>query len=153
MDRFKSIDLQAERDLMQEMAYIDLNPVKAKLADHPSQWEYSSFHHYAYGKIDPLIDEPEWYLELGKNSKERQKKYLELIETEMLNKGHEIKRSKKMLFIGELSWVNKRTEIIKIHMRKLREQRLLRIKDSKPPPIFNPHLSKYDKLIPVSLPF
>lgn len=55
--------------------YIEMNPVRAKLVDEPNQWPYSSFHHYALGKADKLIDEDPLYQMFGKDKEEKQAAY------------------------------------------------------------------------------
>jgi len=54
-DRFKSTIVQDDRHALACLRYIDLNPVKAGLVDHPAKWFYNSFRSYAYGKSHPLL--------------------------------------------------------------------------------------------------
>jgi putative transposase len=79
-DRFKSPVIESDADLQSVMIYNDLNPSRTKKGLHPKHYKWSSYHHYAYGKKDPLLTEPEWYKELGDTPKERQKKYRKLID-------------------------------------------------------------------------
>lgn len=43
---FSSIDLWSPRFIRQKLNYIHLNPVRARLCDHPSDWEWSSYRAY-----------------------------------------------------------------------------------------------------------
>jgi putative transposase len=53
--RYKSTLIQTERYLLACMAYIDLNPVRAGLVAHPSEYAWSSHLHYAGDKSDPVV--------------------------------------------------------------------------------------------------
>ena len=62
------------------MFYGDANPVKAGMVSHPSRYQYSSYHYYAYGKknrFSERLTPPPEYLALGKTPAERQKRYRE----------------------------------------------------------------------------
>ncbi len=80
-DRFKSTIVQDDRHALACLRYIDLNPVKAGLVDHPSKWLYNSFRSYAYGKSHPLLPlQPHpTYLALGKNKDRRYALYLNFV--------------------------------------------------------------------------
>ena len=73
MDRFKSPTMETDDDLMNVMIYNDLNPYRTRKKTHPKSYKWSSYQHYAYGKQDPLLTEPECYKALGKTSQQRQK--------------------------------------------------------------------------------
>ncbi|MFH1356335.1 MAG: transposase, partial [bacterium] len=75
MDRYKSPVIETDEDLMSVITYNDLNPYRTIRKTHPKDYEWSSYAHYAYGKQDPLLTEPEFYITLGNTAKERQKKY------------------------------------------------------------------------------
>jgi len=64
--------------------YIEPNLLREGLVSKPEDRRWSSYRFYAFGEIDPLMDglihlEP-YYLELGNNSQECQKKYQENVE-------------------------------------------------------------------------
>jgi putative transposase len=44
---FRSAVVDRDDYLLQLIHYIHLNPVKAKFADRPQDWEFSSYHEYA----------------------------------------------------------------------------------------------------------
>jgi len=45
-DRFKNILINNDNQLLNVSRYIHLNPVTAFLANHPSEWKYSSYREY-----------------------------------------------------------------------------------------------------------
>ncbi|HBF12075.1 MAG TPA: transposase [Deltaproteobacteria bacterium] len=108
MDRFKSPKIETDEDLLKVMTYIDLNPKRARMTEHPKDYAWTSFHYYAYGKEDPLITPAPSYLALGFNSKERQNAYLELVENVLKNDWKEKKPYSSMPFIGNPDWVLKK---------------------------------------------
>jgi len=88
--------------------YIDMNPKRAFMVKHPKEYKWSSFHHYAYGKKDPLLTDPTCYLELGETSKERQKKYIEMVDYVLLHDWKQKKNYSTTAFIGNPDWVKVR---------------------------------------------
>lgn len=113
MDRFKSPRIETEADLFKVMFYIDLNPKRAGKVIHPKQNRFSSYHHYAYGKKDELITSTPTYLGLGKNGKERQKIYRELV-AKILKHDWKIKKPYSSTpFIGNPIWVNQKVKTLK----------------------------------------
>lgn len=74
-DRFYGELIKDDCQLLAVMRYIDLNPVKAKLCQKPTDWEYSGARFYLKGTKDELIDAPEVYNRLGNNPQTRQDAY------------------------------------------------------------------------------
>ncbi|HEY9043689.1 MAG TPA: transposase [Rheinheimera sp.] len=60
--------------------YIELNPVRALMVDHPAAYPWSSFHANALGKAIQLWQPHASYLALGSSEAERQQAYLNLFE-------------------------------------------------------------------------
>ena len=50
--RYKSILVEEDHHLLELCRYIVLNPVKAKMTDHPGKWQWSSYHFTSTGKWD-----------------------------------------------------------------------------------------------------
>lgn len=73
--RFKSSLVSKDEYLLACGRYIELNPVRAKIAQNPGDYPWSSFRFRAEGKNDTLLDEDPVYLGLGKTEKERQLNY------------------------------------------------------------------------------
>lgn len=61
-DRFYDTGLRDEQEILKWLEYMHFNPVKSGLVNHPSEYEFSSYHQY-YGKrrqsvqvpIDPIL--------------------------------------------------------------------------------------------------
>lgn len=128
MDRFKSPIIENSLSHLDVMHYIDLNPKRANIVGHPTKYKWSSYSHYAHGKDDPLIDEPECYINLGISPEERQKKYREMIEAILQSDWKEKKDYSISPYIGNPKWVQKKYEAL-LEINKNRQS-----KRSQPPP-------------------
>jgi len=60
------------------MRYIELNPVRADMVAHPSEYPWSSYHHNALGQPDGLLTPHLEYRRLGKTDEARQAAYRQL---------------------------------------------------------------------------
>ncbi len=76
--RYKATLIDTEQYLLTCMRYIELNPVRAGMVDHPSNYPWSSYHANAKGEADPLVTPHRLYKRLGKTPEERQKAYRQL---------------------------------------------------------------------------
>jgi putative transposase len=121
-DRFKSPLIQNETELCKEMIYHDLNEVRCGKTNDPKNNELSSYAHYAYGKKDPLITDPDFYYTLGRTPRERQRAYQALV-LEILVAAPRKKNGEytKALFIGDPLWVEEKYKELKELRRKIRE--------------------------------
>ena len=63
--RFKSSLVDSENYLLACHRYIELNPVRAGMANHPADYPWSSYSHYALGRDNPLLTEHEPYRALA----------------------------------------------------------------------------------------
>lgn len=120
MDRFKSPCVSSDEDLLKVMFYIDLNPKRASMVAHPKEYQWASFHYYAYGKKDRLLTPAPSYLNLGRSRTERQYKYRLLVEEILKNDWKEKKLYSSKPFIGDPDWVNKR-------IKEIRQKKRIRI--------------------------
>ncbi len=111
MDRFFSREIQNDQHLLTTLIYIDLNPVRARVVVHPSEYRHSSFAYYAFGHADPLIDPAPSYLALGNSPEERQRIYREKVTEVMGDQRH--KEFTQGYFIGDPSWVIARADKLK----------------------------------------
>lgn len=84
--RFHSAIIDSEAYLLEVMRYMDLNPVRAKIANRPAQYGWTSHRRYAEGKADELIDPHALYLDTAKTDRTRQHVYREFVE-ERLEEG------------------------------------------------------------------
>ena len=81
--RYKATLLNSEQYLLTCMRYIELNPIRANMVNHPSEYPYSSYANNAVGKQDKLITPHNVYKRLGKTEPERQKNYRSLFKTKI----------------------------------------------------------------------
>jgi len=81
--RYKSTLVEAERYFLACQRYIELNPVRAGMHDHPGAYRWSSYHHAARGAPDDLVSLHEVFQNLGRDPAERRKAYLELFENDI----------------------------------------------------------------------
>lgn len=76
--RFRSCPVQAEDYLLGCQRYIELNPVRANMVEHPAEYRWSSYRANAQGEDDPLLTPHEPYAALGTDDAARQAAYREL---------------------------------------------------------------------------
>jgi putative transposase len=57
---FSSIDLWSHKFVMQKLNYIHMNPVRAGLCDHPSNWKWSSYRAYHPHEAGSVPIEIDW---------------------------------------------------------------------------------------------
>ncbi|EGG94688.1 Transposase [gamma proteobacterium IMCC1989] len=76
--RYKASLIDSERYALLCYRYIELNPVRANMVNHPSEYPWSSYRHNAVDTVDELIVEHEVYLSLSSNDIGRKKAYREL---------------------------------------------------------------------------
>ncbi len=81
--RYKSTLVDADTYLMTVYRYIELNPVRARMVDHASEYPWSSYRYNALGKPIQLLSPHPLYLNLGKIPEERQKVYRSLFRGRM----------------------------------------------------------------------
>lgn len=119
MDRFKSPVMESDEDLMNVIIYNDLNPFRTIRQLHPRKFKWSSYHHYAYGKKDPLLTDPECYKEMGRTSLDRQKNYRYMLE-EIMKDDHRMpkcpyksEQGSYVCFVGSPHWVKARFNRLK----------------------------------------
>lgn len=76
--RYKATLIDSETYLLTCMRYIELNPVRAGMVSHPSEYPWSSYRYSALGQADALVTPHLQYRRLGKNDEERQAAYRQL---------------------------------------------------------------------------
>lgn len=76
--RFRSCLTQEEGCLLACQRYLELNPVRAAMVDHPGEYRWSSYGANAQGQGDVLLRPHALYLGLGANPEVRQAAYREL---------------------------------------------------------------------------
>ena len=81
--RFRSCIVQQENYLLICQRYIELNPVRAGIVDHPGEYRWSSFRANAQGENDDLLSRHYLYMNLGQTKEEREAAYRELFRDEL----------------------------------------------------------------------
>ena len=81
--RYRSCLTQEENYVLSCYRYIELNPVRAKMVAHPSDYRWSSCRANAYGETSSLLVPHESYLAFGSNQFARQACYLELLSLQL----------------------------------------------------------------------
>ena len=76
--RFRSCLLQEEGYLFECHRYIELNPVRAAMTEHPGSYRWSSYRANAQGEASAFLEPHPLYTELGRTAVERQAAYREL---------------------------------------------------------------------------
>lgn len=90
----KSSLIDSDRYLLTCMRYIELNPIRANMVEHPGEYKWSSYHANAQGSIDPVVEAHPLYEELGSKREVRQVSYRELFRHHMDNDVlHEIRET------------------------------------------------------------
>jgi len=73
--RYKSTLVDSEDYLLTVSRYIELNPVRADMVDHPAEYPWSSYRGNAMGKEIALLTSHFIYQQLGSTPKEQQQAY------------------------------------------------------------------------------
>jgi putative transposase len=76
--RFRSSIIDSERYLLTCYRYIELNPVRAGLAAHPSQYPWSSYAANAAGAKSDGITPHELYMAISEDPDERRREYVRM---------------------------------------------------------------------------
>jgi putative transposase len=76
--RFKACIVQSDRYFLAVSRYIELNPVRAAITNHPAGYTWSSYAHNALGKKMQLLTPHSAYLAVGRDEQERLQRYGEL---------------------------------------------------------------------------
>lgn len=83
--RYKATLMNSEQYLLTCYRYIELNPVRAGMVEHPRAYPWSSYHRNAHGLEDELITPHVLYNRLGKTAQERCERYRQLFKHRLAN--------------------------------------------------------------------
>lgn len=78
-DRFRSSIIDNDPYLLQCGKYIELNPVRAGMVEHPQEYLFSSYNYYANNKPDDLVTLSPAYLGLSDSAQIRQEQYIAFV--------------------------------------------------------------------------
>lgn len=84
--RYKSALVDTERYLLTCYRYIELNPVRAQMVMHPSEYPWSSYRCNGAGQVNPLITRHDKYNALGRTDEARQAGYRALFKAHISDK-------------------------------------------------------------------
>ncbi len=84
--RYKASLIDSAQYLLTCYRYIELNPSRACMVEHPSEYSWSSYRYNALGEIDLNITPHSEYLSLGTFSIERQTAYRDLFNAHITDK-------------------------------------------------------------------
>ena len=117
--RYKASLIDSDRYLLTCMRYIELNPVRANMVNHPGDYKWSSYPANGQGGIDSIIEYHPLYTELGSSAEVRQAAYRELFRYHMDNDTvHEIRESlNHELVLGRTYFKDRIEEITKRQTR------------------------------------
>ena len=73
--RYRSTTIDSESYLLACSRYIELNPVRAMIVSHPSQYRWSSYRHNADGAADALVTPHAIYRALNDSAEMRREEY------------------------------------------------------------------------------
>ena len=79
-DGFDATAVHVRRHLLACMRYIELNPVRARLARRPEEYRWSSYRANALGQEDLLITPHPYYYALGRSAQSRKEAYRDSFE-------------------------------------------------------------------------
>lgn len=85
-NRFKSQPVGKDDYFIQCGKYIELNPVRANITKNPQEYFYSSYNYYAKDQKNKLLTDDFFYEGLGRDKKERQTNYQQLIIYQIIKK-------------------------------------------------------------------
>ncbi len=85
--RFYSTVIESDTQFFNTLIYVELNMLRCRAVDDPSEWRWSSYRAHALGTDDPVLDLHELYLALGNTPEERQANYQEMVAERIMEKG------------------------------------------------------------------
>ncbi|TBR17936.1 transposase [bacterium] len=114
-NRFRSNIIEADFHLLQCAKYIELNPVRAGMVGHPSDYLFSSYNFYARGKEDTLIANSPVYLNLSDSAVSRQKQYVDfVVDTSIINSNMLMKK----FYIGSQAFIDRSQQYYNLRERR-----------------------------------
>ncbi|MCB0309246.1 MAG: transposase [Bdellovibrionales bacterium] len=114
-DRPFVANIEAQDDVeMRICFYIHANPVRAKMVKDAKQYRWSTHRLYAFGLKENWMEKvvfPGWYLRLGRNMLERQRKYRKLFDAYLREEGM-LKKAYSVYGIGGALWLDQRRQAV-----------------------------------------
>lgn len=112
--RYRSCIVDEERYFLTCQRYIELNPVRAEMVDHPNLYPWSSYRANAEGRTDRLLTPHDLYLRLASENVQRRQAYRDLFEYELEPEALEsIRRATNGNFaLGDIQFVKYAVDVL-----------------------------------------
>lgn len=81
--RYRAAPIDSDAYFLACCRYIELNPVRARKAAHPRDYQWSSFRAHADGQKDRLVSDHRLYRALGRSAADRQQSYREMFRAKL----------------------------------------------------------------------
>ena len=78
--RYRSTIVDSDNYLLTVMRYIEMNPVRAGMVEHPAEYPWSSYQANGVGKVIELLTPHERYIKLGESNTKRLQRYVRLFD-------------------------------------------------------------------------
>jgi putative transposase len=112
--RYKSIHVDKDNYLKQLCRYVVLNPVRAKLCDHPGKWKWSSYRATAGLEEAPKWLSVEWVLgQFGRREKAARKTYRQYVLSDMKKPERVWDKATNKLYLGGEEFLAKMEGLVK----------------------------------------
>lgn len=114
-DRAWTCLLADEDHEMRAVFYIHANPIRAGIVKDARDYHWSTHQLYAFGKRPDWMRNvilPSWYLRLGDNAEQRQRKYRQLFAAYLKEFGTKTQMFLRKLFYGPTLWIEQRQQVI-----------------------------------------
>lgn len=98
--RYKATLIESEQYALTCYRYIELNPVRADMVSHPSEYPWSSYQFNALGDMNAIITPHKLYKSLGLTERQRQNAYRQLFKSHINEKTLE-----EIRFATNKAWV------------------------------------------------
>lgn len=109
--RYKATLIDSEQYLLTCMRYIELNPVRANMVNHPKDYLWSSYQSNALGVPNEWLKSQQLYRRLGKRPNDRQKAYRALFRNHLsLNTVEDIREATNKAWVLGSSRFKKKIE-------------------------------------------
>ena len=129
--RYKASLIDSDAYLLTCMRYIELNPVRANMVNHPGEFRWSSYARNAQGKPNNLIEAHPLYLALDRTDTGRQHAYRELFRHHADNDSlHEIREALNHELVLGRSYFKDRIEEMTQRQTRLGESGRPRVREA-----------------------
>lgn len=123
---YKSSLIDSRNYLFACMCYVEVNPVRAKIVDVPSEYKWSSYHANAYNKDPGTVNHHPMYSELGRDNESRCEAYFRLFCSRVeVGSVHTIRNAlHQELVLGTTEFKDRLDQMIKTKERMSKAEKL-----------------------------